>query len=223
MSDHDEHAEFFQAIERGEREAVARLIAAHPALVSAHSSTGVSASLYSLYYGEPEIAALLADAGATMTVFEEAALGRAESLGALLAAHPAQVNAFAADGFTPLGLAAFFGQPAAAQVLLDHGADPNLPSANAMRVAPLHSAVAARRLDIAEALLRHGAQVNATQADGFSPLHGAAQNGQVEMIALLLAHGADPHARTTGGQTPLDIAKAEGQEAAVAMLAALPD
>ena len=62
MSDHVERAELFQAIERGEREQVARLIAAHPALVSAHSATGVSATLYSLYYGEPEIATLLADA-----------------------------------------------------------------------------------------------------------------------------------------------------------------
>ncbi|MDE3230005.1 MAG: ankyrin repeat domain-containing protein, partial [Chloroflexota bacterium] len=158
-SDDATRATFFSAIERGERDEVTRLLAADPALADARTPAGVSATLHSLYYGEPEIAAQLADAGATLTVFEAAALGRVETLAALLAAHPAQANAVASDGFSPLGLAAFFGQPETARLLLDHGANPNTPSANAMRVAPLHSAVAAQRLDIAEALLARGAQV----------------------------------------------------------------
>ena len=221
-SDDAAWAAFFSAIERGEWDQVTRLLAADPALADARTAVGVSVTLHSLYYGEPEIAAQLADAGATITVFEAAALGRTETLIALLAADPAQANAVASDGFSPLGLAAFFGQPDAARLLLERGADPNTPSANAMRVAPLHSAVAAQRLDIAEALLARGAEVNATQADDFTPLHGAAQNGQTEMIALLLAHGADPHARTRDSLTPLDVARIEGREAAVEALSALP-
>jgi ankyrin repeat protein len=129
-----------------------------------------------------------------------------------------QANAFTADGFTPLGLAAFFGQADAARTLLDHDADPNIASQNAMRVAPLHSAVAAQRLDISAELLRRGADVNAVQADDFTPLHEAAQNGQVAMIELLLAHGADLTARKSDGQTPLDVAEAHGQAAAAALL-----
>lgn len=222
MSDDGAREALFQSIERGEREQVERLIAAQPGLASARNAAGVSATLYSLYVGQPEMAALLADAGAEITVFEAAALGRTGTLSPLLAKDPAEANAVSADGFTPLGLAAFFGQPTAAQMLLDHGADPNTASANAMRVAPLHSAVAAQRLDIAETLLRHGAQVNATQADDYTPLHEAAQNGQVEMIALLLAHGADPSARKSDGQTPLDVAQAHGKDAAAALLASLP-
>ena len=222
MSDDDTRESLFQSIEQGEREQVERLIAAHPALASARNDAGVSATLYSLYYREPEIATLLADAGAEISVFEAAALGRADALSSLLTMDPSQANAVSADGFTPLGLAAFFGQPAAAQILLARGADPNTASANAMRVAPLHSAVAAQQLDIAEALLRYGAQANAAQADDFTPLHEAAQNGQVEMIALLLAHGADPAARKSDGQTPLDVARAHGQDAAAALLSSLP-
>lgn len=217
-SDANTRAPFFRAIEVGDQEQVARLLAAQPALASAHNADGVSATLYSLYYREPAIAELLAGAGAEFTVFEAAALGRVATLGDLLAADPAQVNAISSDGFTPLGLAAFFGQPDAAQVLLDHGADPNSASQNAMRVAPLHSAVAAQRLDISEALLRRGADVNAVQADDFTPLHEAAQNGQVAMIELLLAHGANLTARKSDGQTPLDVAEAHGQAAAAALL-----
>lgn len=219
MSDESDARElFFRAIEQGDREQVERMLAAQPALASARNANGVSAILYSLYYREPEIATFLADSGAEMTACEAAALGRVEALRDLLSADPAQVNAFSADGFTPLGLAAFFGQPIAAQVLLARGADPNIASANAMRVAPLHSSVAAQRLDISEELLRHGANVNATQADDFTPLHEAAQNGQAPMIALLLEYGADLTARKSDGQTALDVAEAHGQAEAAALL-----
>jgi ankyrin repeat protein len=214
----DSRDALFQAIERGEREQVAQALAAQPTLASARNANGVSATLFSLYYREPEIADLLANAGAALTVFEAAALGRVEALRELLLADPTQVNAVASDGFTPLGLAAFFGQPGAAHLLLDQGADPNIASQNAMRVAPLHSAVAAQRLDISEELLQRGAAVNATQADDFTPLHEAAQNGQVAMVELLLAHGADLSARKSDGQTPLDVAEAHGQPAAAMLL-----
>lgn len=218
-TDNDVRDAFFQAIEAGKRDEVEQLLAAQPELVNARNDSGVSATLFSLYYREPEIAEVIANAGAEMTVFEAAALGRAETLTSLLAADPTQANAFSSDGFTPLGLAAFFGSLAAAQTLLAQGADPNIASRNAMRVAPLHSAVAAERLDIAEALLARGADVNAVQADDFTPLHEAAQNGQVPMIELLLKHGADRSARKSDGQTALDIAQAHGKTEAAALLA----
>ena len=214
--------QFFQAIEVGDRAQVERLLAARPALVNSRNERGISATLFSLYYREPEIAELLADSGAAMSVFEAAALGRVEALTEILAADPAQANGESPDGFSPLGLAAFFGQPDAARTLLDHGADPNVASRNAMRVTPLHSAVAAQRLDISEELLRHGADVNVAQADDFTPLHEAAQNGQVAMIELLLAHGADLAARKSDGQTALDVAKAHGQTEAATLLSSLP-
>jgi ankyrin repeat protein len=217
-SNDDARAALFQAIERGEREQVTQLLAAQPALASARNASGVSATLFSLYYREPEIAELIASAGVELSVFEAAALGRDETLSGLLAADPTRANAVSPDGFTPLGLASFFGQPDAARVLLDHGANPNIASENAMRVAPLHSAVAAQRLDIAAELLGRGADVNAAQADDFTPLHEAAQNGQVAMIELLLAHGADLAARKSDGQTALDTAQAHGQAEAATLL-----
>ncbi len=223
MADDEDQAEatvaaFFRAIRAGDRAQVERALAAQPALIAARDPQGVSAPLVALYHGEPVIAALLAEAGAPLDVFDAAALGRVERLSALLAADPTLAHAVAADGFSPLGLAAFFGQAEAAHRLLEAGADPNRASQNAMRVAPLHSAVAAQQLAISEDLLQHGADVNAAQADDFTPLHEAAQNGQLTMIELLLAHGADPTARKSDGQTPLDVAEAHGQTAAAEAL-----
>lgn len=215
-------AAFFQAIRAGDHAQVQRSLAEQPALIDARDPQGVSAPLVALYYREPAIAELLADAGARLDVFAAAALGRVETLSALLAANPALARATAPDGFSPLGLAAFFGQAEAAHLLLEAGANPNLASQNAMRVTPLHSAVAARQLAISEELLLRGADVNAAQADDFTPLHEAAQNGQLAMIELLLAHGADRTARKSDGQTPLDVAEAHGQTAAAELLRQWP-
>ena len=58
----------------------------------------------------------------------------------------------------------------------------DVPSRNGLCVMPLHSAVAAQNLLISQALLEHGAPVNAPQQEGYMPLHEAAQSGQLEMI-----------------------------------------
>ena len=117
-----------------------------------------------------------------------------------------------------MGLAAFFGHTAIAQLLLEHGADINAASRNGQRVMPLHSSVAGQHLALTKLLLEHGADVNATQEGGFTSLQGAAQNGQHEMVELLLKYGADKNARSDGGQTALDIARAEGHEAVATLL-----
>ena len=210
----------FTAIEVGERARVETLLAERPALIDARNEAGISATLYSLYVNEPEIAALLADRGARLSVFEWAALGRSTELQAGLANDPTLANAISPDGFSPLGLAAFFGQHEAALLLLEAGANPSASSQNAMRVAPLHSAVAAKHVDIAADLLRHGAEVNATQADDYTPLHEAAQNGQVEMVALLLQHGADTRLQLSDGRTPLAVAETHNNSEVVALLRA---
>src|SRR5439155_4037813 len=52
-------------------------------------------------------------------------------------------NAWAEDGFQPLGLASFFGHVDTARVLVEGGADVNSASRNDFKVMPLHSACAA--------------------------------------------------------------------------------
>src|ERR671937_2520436 len=116
--------------------------------------------LEAIYRGDREEAQRLTS-GRELDVFEASALGRTERLRELLDADPSLANAWADDGFQPLGLASFFGNADAARVLLDYGADVNSASRNQMKVMPLHSAAAAQnpdvRYEIAKLLLEAGA------------------------------------------------------------------
>ncbi len=120
--------------------------------------------LAAIYRGDREEAARLAG-GKELDVFEAAALGRTERLEELLDADASLANAWADDGFQPLGLASFFGHVDAARLLVGRGAEVNSASRNAMKVMPLHSAAATRDADlryaIAELLLEAGADPNA--------------------------------------------------------------
>jgi ankyrin repeat protein len=203
--------QLLEAIRKGDANEVAKLVERHPALVGERQS-GISAVLLAVYSGHPEIARIFLDHGATLDIFEASAIGDVDRLRELLAEDPSRANAFAPDGFTPLGLAAFFRHPEAVRLLLANGADVNVASRNTQRVAPLHSAVAGGNVEIVRDLLAHGADVHARQDFGFTALHGAAAEGSEEMIRLLLARGADPAARTDAGKTPADVARDRGKE-----------
>ena len=66
-----------------------------------------------------------------------------------------------------------------------------------------------------EALLAKGAEVNASNAHGWTPLHVAAAGGDPAVVALLLKHGAHVHAQSHIGTTPLDNATTRGGRQAV--------
>jgi uncharacterized protein len=221
MTDESMELALLEAIRLGDEDAVMRLLTVRPDLANVQSEEGASATLYALYHRRPALAERIADAkspGTPLSIFEAAALGWALIVSDLLDGDPTLANAIAPDGFTPLGLAAFFGRLDVVTVLLDRGANPAMASHNAMHVAPLHSAVAAQHLDIAAALLAHGADANAVQADEYTPLHEAAHIGHVEMIELLLRHGANRQATLRDGRTPLDCARAAGQTEAITIL-----
>ena len=56
---------------------------------------------------------------------------------------------------------------------------------------PLHEACNFGYLELAELLLRSGADVNSEGGDKDTPLHDAVINCHVEVARLLLMHGAD--------------------------------
>lgn len=200
----------FQAIYAGNEDEVRHLITAEPELLTARSPSGLSPVLFAAYYVRSHIVRMLVGAGAPLSVYEAAAAGEVSALKAHLEADPALVNGLSPDGFSPLGLAAFFGHGEAAAELLQRGADVNRPSENALRVRPLHSAVAGNHVALARRLIAAGADPNLAQEDGFTPLLAAAQGGNAEVVEMLLAAGADPAARTADGRDAAGLAREEG-------------
>ena len=68
-------------------------------------------------------------------------------------------------------------------------------------------------------LLRQGADVNASQADGMTALHWAATRGEADMARMLVSAGARVEALTRNGNyTPLHLAARAGRAAAVTVL-----
>lgn len=210
--------QFFAAIQAGDSDSLKVLLKAAPALVNARTQKGVSGVLIATYYRKPEIVNILLAHNAQLDVFDAAATGQRERIETLLDEQPGLVNAFAPDGFTPLGLAAFFNYLSVVELLLARGADVNLASQNAQRVMPLHSSVALQSIAITKTLLDHGADVNAVQEEGYTPLHEAARNGQLDMVKLLLNYGANINAVTSAGKTALALAQEGNHHDVVALL-----
>jgi ankyrin repeat protein len=154
----------------------------------------MSELLQALYRGDQARADELLAANPEIDVFEAAAAGMTERLRELLDDDPALANAWAGDGFQPLGLASFFGHVEAARLLVERGAEVTSASRNDMKVMPLHSAAATgdpeARYELAKLLLEHGADPNARQQDDFTPLMAADQLGDERLRELLVEHGA---------------------------------
>lgn len=105
-----------------------------------------------------------------------------------------------------------------AQLLLDHGVDPN--DTNGMGMTTLHILAAEGTTDAAGWLLDRGADVHARDREFDStPLAWAARAGREDMIRLLLARGASPvHADDEPWATPAAWARRRGHHHVVALL-----
>jgi len=165
-----------------------------------------------LFYGSRECADVLVEHGATIDLEFAAGLGRMDELrgfftadGSLTPAaglhHPPsnEVVPPAADAGPELleqalVYACFFGQTAAAAVLLEYGADPSTaPSGFPTQATPLHWAAGGGHLDLVELLVEHGADVAATDPEhGGTPADWAAHQGHPETAARLRELAAGP-------------------------------
>ena len=127
-------------------------------------------------------------------------IGDAESVHELL--HDGYNPNARLDGITPLHEAAYHGATRIAEILLDHGADPDLPiffttnnpAEGISGITALHMAVMAKSYGVAEALLDRGADPNAaaisTDDRIVTPLRLALQRNYERFVDLLQTHGA---------------------------------
>ena len=201
-----------EAIRSGDKKAVETLLNTEPGLLHFTAPNGSSVMLLAAYYGHPELADIFKRHGAQPDVFEASALGDLETVRKLVGGDQALVNAFSADGFYPLGLAAFFGHSSVVEFLLKSGADVKISARNAQKVTALHGAVARRDVRTVKMLLEAGADPNARQERGFVPLHDAAANGSLPLVELLLEHGARADAKADDGKTAADMAAERGHQ-----------
>ena len=116
----------------------------------------------------------------------------------------------------PLQAAAAAGCPEVAQILLEHGADVDLPD-NKGQI-PLHLVSTSNvrnvfgirkhgheRFILAKLLLERCGDVNKQDVKGETPLHLASYHGQLEVSQLLLDHGATANAENLQGQNTLHV------------------
>ncbi|GAB4222928.1 MAG: hypothetical protein Kow0062_21940 [Acidobacteriota bacterium] len=211
----------FAAIERGDGEGLAALLAQTPGASAARRADGLSALRLALYRGREDLALVLLDAGAPLDLFDAAAIGRTAEVDEILDRDPSLVAARSEDGFTALHLAVYFGRDEVVDLLLSRGASVGAVAENDTRVQPLHSAVAGRHAGITRRLLEAGADPNAPQAGGFTPLHAAVAAGDETLVELLLARGADPHRVTNDGRSAIDLAADLPDDAVRARIAGL--
>lgn len=202
--------QLFEAIKAGRVDEVRQLVQQNPSLANARDASGASAVLVAAYNMKPDVVNALLDLGAPVDIFEASVLGKVDRIQEILKGHPARVSEHAPDGFTPVALAAFFGQLAAVKALIAAGADVNAAAKNGLKVRALHAAVAGRNLEIVKAVLAAGADPNAQQQAGFRPIFEAGTNANRALAELLLAHGADPTLPSDEGKNAIDYAREKG-------------
>ena len=213
-------AELFAAIGARDPDEVRALLAVNPTLAHARDEQGLPAILVARYRYEPEIlAALLAVAGA-LDLYEAAVVGDAARIRALAAADHPDIDAYSADGFTPLQLAAYFSEPDAVAALIELGANPRAWTTGEAGMQALHlAATRPRNGAVCRLLVGAGADVNAQQErGGYSPLHRAAQGGDEETARALLELGADPLVEADDGLDAIQTAIACDHDALAALL-----
>jgi ankyrin repeat protein len=122
----------------------------------------------------------------------------------VLLAGGANIEASDKQGWTPLCNATYFERDVVVEFLLAAGASATTGTSNGRT--GLHLAHSA---DVARALIRAGAQIDASDKRGIVPLHVAIDRGREGVVEALISAGAKLDASTSDGSTPLHLVRGD--------------
>ncbi|KAM6951078.1 ankyrin-3 [Aplochiton taeniatus] len=114
------------------------------------------------------------------------------------------VNRTTESGFTPLHIAAHYGNINVATLLLNRGAAVDFKARN--DITPLHVASKRGNSNMVKLLLERGGRIDARTKDGLTPLHCGARSGHEQVVEMLLDRGAPMLSKTKNGLSPLHMA-----------------
>ncbi|XP_028296257.1 ankyrin repeat and SOCS box protein 2-like isoform X3 [Gouania willdenowi] len=142
--------------------------------------------------------------------------GQSDCLQLLLSAQPRLTNQRTSHGESSLIVSVSREQLRCVQVLLENGADPDIP--NSDNETPLYKACEKNNPAIVAALLHRGVAVNARCIQSCTALQEAATQNNVEICELLLKNGAKHALKNRFGLSPLFSAAQSGQTHALRCL-----
>lgn len=120
--------EIFEVVRAGDTARLRELLKGDPGLATVRNERGHTPVLIAQYNHKAEAVAVLLAGDPALDIFDATAVGRTTVVAEWLDRDPALLEAQSGDGFSPLGLAAFFGHSEIVKLLLARGADPKRQS-----------------------------------------------------------------------------------------------
>jgi ankyrin repeat protein len=217
-------SQFLRAAMRGDVDAVRSALDAGMD-ADAQSAKGMTALMCSAWQGDHvEVARLLLDRGADLTVRQEfsgwtaltfAAVNGKQQCLDLFFERGATLDEPAGD-WKALMFAVQYRSRATARTMLEHGADPNARDDDERT--PLMRAARNSDAELVPVLLAAGAEVDLVDTNGMSALHHACTKANVPNVHALLEAGAGRALEDAAGRTPRAVAEELGKKKIVAAL-----
>ncbi|KAK7003963.1 26S proteasome non-ATPase regulatory subunit 10, partial [Biomphalaria glabrata] len=143
-------------------------------------------------------------------IIREGSLGELVSLMNTLKDAQSILNVKDDTGISPLHITSRFNKPEAAEILLQHGADPNI---SASRGSPLTVACRFKHEDVVKVLIKYGADPLLDVSSEGNVLHSIAISSTVSIAEIVFKSVKPPvNSRSKLGRTPLHCAAHSGNE-----------
>ena len=238
---HQQNVEFLECVRRGDKKVVERFLSENGSIqLAAQDSAGSTALHICSMKGHTSLITMLLKLGIDINVldrYQNTALHLAMTekkydVVRILLENGVNVNAANEKGETALHSAAWIGDEALADLLIDNKADhearcwhsytdvpqPMWEKWKLIKSAPLHLAAFQGHSAVVGLLLGGGASVNSLAGLNYTPLHLAANKGHSAVIGLLLSSGASVDSLTESSYTSLHLAADKGHSAVVGLL-----